>query len=127
MDRAFVEQGGVHDRLCRHPAHGDDRYCHQLSPSLAGHAHLGHLAPDDRPPRPSRNTSWKCDRCFGGDEPEPEKRAEGAHSSVIVAVTVDHEGATHVLRPGAFAFLPAGSKWTLWNKGAVTAKFHWIH
>ncbi|MBB3965480.1 MULTISPECIES: bifunctional allantoicase/(S)-ureidoglycine aminohydrolase [Rhizobium] len=62
----------------------------------------------------------------GSDRPEPEKRAEGVLFVVDGEVTVDHEGATHVLRPGAFAFLPAGSKWTLWNKGAVTAKFHWI-
>ncbi len=62
----------------------------------------------------------------GSDRPEPEKRAEGVLFVVEGEVMVDHEGATHALRPGSFAFLPAGSKWTLWNKGAVTAKFHWI-
>lgn len=62
----------------------------------------------------------------GSDRPEPEKRAEGVLFVVDGEMTVEFEGATHPMRPGSFAFLPAGAKWTLWNKSAAPVKFHWI-
>ncbi|MDQ0559443.1 (S)-ureidoglycine aminohydrolase [Rhizobium mesoamericanum] len=62
----------------------------------------------------------------GSDRPEPEKRAEGTLFVVEGEMIVEFDGASHAMRPGSFAFLPAGSRWTLWNKNAAPVKFHWI-
>jgi (S)-ureidoglycine aminohydrolase len=62
----------------------------------------------------------------GSDRPEPEQRAEGVLFVVDGDMTVELDGVVHPMRSGSFAFLPAGAKWTLWNKGTVAAKFHWV-
>ncbi|GAA1901726.1 bifunctional allantoicase/(S)-ureidoglycine aminohydrolase [Lapillicoccus jejuensis] len=36
------------------------------------------------------------------------------------------EGASYGLGPGGYAFLPPGERWTLHNRSAATATFHWI-
>ncbi|KQV68090.1 bifunctional allantoicase/(S)-ureidoglycine aminohydrolase [Rhizobium sp. Root1220] len=62
----------------------------------------------------------------GSDRPEPEKRAEGVLFVVEGEMTVEFEGTPHALRSGSFAYLPAGSAWTLWNRSAAPVKFHWV-
>jgi (S)-ureidoglycine aminohydrolase len=62
----------------------------------------------------------------GSNRPEPEHRAESVLFVVEGEMTVEFDGAPHAMRPGSFAFLPAGSKWNLWNKSAAPVKFHWI-
>lgn len=41
-----------------------------------------------------------------------------------VSLTID--GQPHLLGPGGYAFLPPGSVWTLFNKSAAPARFHWV-
>jgi (S)-ureidoglycine aminohydrolase len=62
----------------------------------------------------------------GSDLPEPDARAEAAIFVVDGEMTIELDGTDHALRSGSFAFLPAGSSWTLRNHGAVAAKFHWV-
>jgi (S)-ureidoglycine aminohydrolase len=62
----------------------------------------------------------------GSDRPEPEARAEAAIFVVAGSVVIDLEGRSHDLREGSFAFLPAGSRWTLRNSGDVPCRFHWV-
>lgn len=62
----------------------------------------------------------------GSAKPEPDSRAEAALFVVAGSLSIEHDGATHRLRPGSFAYLPAGSAWTLQNDGAEVATFHWI-
>jgi (S)-ureidoglycine aminohydrolase len=60
----------------------------------------------------------------GSDRPETDPGAEGALFVVDGALEVMSNGSRHVLRPGGFAFLPAGTDWSVRaSKGAV---FHWI-
>ncbi len=62
----------------------------------------------------------------GSDKPEPDATAETALFVVAGEVTVTVGGRSHVLKPGGYAWLPPSSGWTLRNKGAETARFHWI-
>ena len=62
----------------------------------------------------------------GSDRPEPDAGAEGALFLVEGELSVTVDGATHVMKPGGFAFLPPSSGWTVRNDGSVPARFHWI-
>jgi len=62
----------------------------------------------------------------GCDRPEEDPEAEGALFVVEGAISVTLAGETHVLEEGGFAYLPASSGWTVWNRAGPTARFHWI-
>ncbi len=62
----------------------------------------------------------------GSNTPEPDRSAEGVIFVVEGEITLSIAQATHILRAGGYAYLPAGSVWTLHNRGAGLAKFHWI-
>ena len=62
----------------------------------------------------------------GSDQPEPDATAEAALFVVDGEVQLTIDGASHTLDAGGFAYLPAGSGWTLRNRGEETACFHWI-
>ena len=62
----------------------------------------------------------------GSDQPEADAEAEGVLFVVEGRATLEVEGATHVLEPGGYAYLPPASTWSLFNKGSETLRFHWI-
>ncbi|HRK19004.1 MAG TPA: bifunctional allantoicase/(S)-ureidoglycine aminohydrolase, partial [Hyphomicrobiaceae bacterium] len=62
----------------------------------------------------------------GSDRPEPDPRAEGAIFVTDGAIELTIAGKTHTLEPGGFAYLPPSSGWTLANRSAAAARFHWI-
>ena len=62
----------------------------------------------------------------GSDRPEPDAGAEGVLFVVEGQATVTIEGKSHLLKPGGYAFLPPGCKWSFLNKGAVPVRFHWV-
>ncbi len=62
----------------------------------------------------------------GSDRPEPDGGAEGVLFVVKGAVRVAIDGQLHQMGPGGYAYLPAGTPWTLRNESAETATFHWI-
>ncbi|GJE17015.1 bifunctional allantoicase/(S)-ureidoglycine aminohydrolase [Methylobacterium marchantiae] len=62
----------------------------------------------------------------GSDRPEPDARAEGVLFVVGGHAALVLDGTTHDLRPGSYAYLPSGCAWTLRNRGAEPARFHWI-
>lgn len=62
----------------------------------------------------------------GSDRPEPDARAQAVLFVVAGTMTVELNGKVHDLRAGSFAYLPAGSKWTLRATGSEPAKFHWF-
>jgi (S)-ureidoglycine aminohydrolase len=41
-------------------------------------------------------------------------------------MTITIDGTAHPLTIGGYAYLPAGSDWTIINDGSQTASFHWI-
>lgn len=61
----------------------------------------------------------------GSEKPEPDEGAQTALFVVDGEITVHFEGKDHVAAKGGFIYLPAGAKWTLKNKGAGIANFHW--
>jgi (S)-ureidoglycine aminohydrolase len=62
----------------------------------------------------------------GSDRPETDPQAEGVlfvvEGSVVLTLGTDE----HLLETGGYAFLPAGSAWTLRNRGAQPSRFHWV-
>lgn len=62
----------------------------------------------------------------GSERPEPDKRAEAVLFVVEGSMTVELQGEAHALRPGSFAFLPAGTEWRLRNSGTAPVVFHWV-
>ncbi|PKA44492.1 bifunctional allantoicase/(S)-ureidoglycine aminohydrolase [Rhizobium sullae] len=62
----------------------------------------------------------------GSDRPEPDKRAEAALFVVDGEMTVEFDGMANELRPGSFAYIPAGAQWCIRNEGTASVKFHWI-
>jgi (S)-ureidoglycine aminohydrolase len=62
----------------------------------------------------------------GSDQPEPDSMAEAVLFVVDGEVRLTIDGVSHGLEAGGYAYLPAGSSWTLRNDGGGPACFHWI-
>jgi (S)-ureidoglycine aminohydrolase len=62
----------------------------------------------------------------GSDRPDDDQRAEAVLFVVDGTPTLTVEGRDHELRPGSYAYLPAGAGWRVRNGSSATATFHWI-
>ena len=63
----------------------------------------------------------------GSAQPEPDPGAEGVIFVVSGLANLTIEGKSHSLRPGAYAYLPAGCSWKLFNRGTKNpVRFHWV-
>ena len=62
----------------------------------------------------------------GSDRPEPDAGAEAVLFVTSGGLTLTLGATDHVLKPGGYAYLPAGQAWRLWNRGRETATFHWV-
>lgn len=62
----------------------------------------------------------------GSDAPDPEIGAQHwiFMTAGLATLTIDGQG--HDLGPGGYAYIPAGSSWTLLAEGATPARFHWL-
>ena len=62
----------------------------------------------------------------GATRPEPDPTAQAALFVAKGALRLSIGAETHDLRPGSFAYLPAGASWQIRNASEVIAGFHWI-
>jgi (S)-ureidoglycine aminohydrolase len=62
----------------------------------------------------------------GSDRPELDPHAEGVLFVVDGRLELTIGADEHPLTGGGYAYLPAGSTWTLHNRGTAPARFHWI-
>ncbi len=62
----------------------------------------------------------------GSERPETDPKAQAVLFVVEGAVTLTFDGASQVLEPGGYAYLPAGCAWALRNEGGDAARFHWV-
>ena len=62
----------------------------------------------------------------GSDRPELDPGAEGVLFVVSGELELTLDDASHPLGPGGYAYLPPDQRWTLHNRGAEKATFHWI-
>ena len=64
----------------------------------------------------------------GGGSDAPDAEAGAEHflfvTGGLITLTIDGQG--HELDEGGYAFIPAGSIWTLLAEGKAPAKFHWL-
>ncbi len=62
----------------------------------------------------------------GSDKPELDQQAEGVLFVVEGQLLLTIGDDEHELEAGGYAYLPAGSRWTLRNPGVDPARFHWV-
>ena len=62
----------------------------------------------------------------GSDRPETDPRAEAALFVMEGRIRVAIAGELHEIEAGGFAFIPAGTSWSLHAAGEAPARFHWI-
>lgn len=62
----------------------------------------------------------------GSDHPDDETGAQHVLFITGGLVTLAIDGAGHELDAGGYAYIPAGSRWTLLAEGETPARFHWI-
>ncbi|CCF20715.1 conserved protein of unknown function [Pseudorhizobium banfieldiae] len=62
----------------------------------------------------------------GSLRPEPDSRAQAALFVTEGEMIVELDGGAHQLRTGSFAYLPAGSSWSVRNHSGSAVRFHWI-
>ncbi len=62
----------------------------------------------------------------GSQKPELDSGVQGVLFVVEGQARLTIGTQNHVLQVGGYAYLPAGSNWTLKNAGAESVKFHWI-
>ena len=62
----------------------------------------------------------------GSQKPDTNLAAQAVLFVVEGEVTLRFEGQTHIMKPGGYAYLPAGTAWQLDNNSAEKAVFHWI-
>ncbi|WP_323715559.1 bifunctional allantoicase/(S)-ureidoglycine aminohydrolase [Paracoccus aminovorans] len=60
----------------------------------------------------------------GSDRPEDDAGVQSAIFVTDGAITVTIDGKAHELTPGGFAYIPAGTAWSVRN-GDETSRFHW--
>lgn len=62
----------------------------------------------------------------GSDTPDAEDGAEHwlFFTSGLATLTLDGTG--YEMDAGSYAFIPAGSHWSLWAEGSTPARFHWL-
>ncbi len=62
----------------------------------------------------------------GSEQPEPDAGAEAVLFLLEGRLDLTLDGAAHAMEPGGFAYIPPGCRWTVENRGADPARFHWI-
>lgn len=62
----------------------------------------------------------------GSSTPEPDPQAEAGIFIADGTLQLGFDGATRTLQTGDYAYLPPGRPWSIRNKSAAAAKFHWI-
>ncbi|MDH3660553.1 MAG: (S)-ureidoglycine aminohydrolase, partial [Alphaproteobacteria bacterium] len=62
----------------------------------------------------------------GSKQPEPDAGAEAVLFVLEGRLDLTLDGEKHKLTPGSFVYIPPAAKWSLKNKVAAPARFHWI-
>lgn len=62
----------------------------------------------------------------GSTKPEPDASAESVIFCIEGEVTITLDGTPRCLTKGGYAYLPAGSAYTVQNTGLQNAQFHWV-
>ena len=62
----------------------------------------------------------------GSAKPEPDPSAQCVMFVTQGQLTITHEGITHQLGKGGYAYLPAGSDYTVANESDSQVTFHWV-
>lgn len=62
----------------------------------------------------------------GSDRPEVDEEAQSVIFVAAGQLTLNIDGARHVLEAGGYAYIPPEALWTIWNDSDNVSQFHWI-
>ena len=62
----------------------------------------------------------------GSERPDTDPQAQAVLFVVAGTGTLDIGGDTHLIETGSYAYIPAGTRWTLKATGDDALRFHWI-
>jgi (S)-ureidoglycine aminohydrolase len=62
----------------------------------------------------------------GSDKPEPDSNAQAVLFVVEGTCALKIAGRQHALKPGSYAYIPAGTAWSMTNDSKAAVRFHWI-
>ena len=62
----------------------------------------------------------------GSDAPDPDTGAEHWLFFTAGLATLTLDGTGYEMEAGSYAYIPAGSRWTLLAEGQTPARFHWV-
>ncbi|MEL6640402.1 MAG: bifunctional allantoicase/(S)-ureidoglycine aminohydrolase [Pseudomonadota bacterium] len=62
----------------------------------------------------------------GSADPEPERDAQAAIFVAKGTAELKMGADSYTLTAGTFAYVPAGLRWSIWNRGDEACGFHWI-
>lgn len=62
----------------------------------------------------------------GSDMPEVDEEAQSVIFVASGRITLNIDGARHMLKAGGYAYIPPDTMWTIWNDADAVAQFHWI-
>jgi len=62
----------------------------------------------------------------GSSDPEPDRDAQAVIFMAKGEAELKMGAVSHTLTPGTLAYIPAGVRWSIWNRGDADCGFHWI-
>lgn len=62
----------------------------------------------------------------GSGAPEIDEEAQSVIFVASGQITLNIDGARHVLDAGGYAYIPPDTVWTVWNDSDAASQFHWI-
>src|SRR5690349_17846136 len=111
---AVIPRGSMTDIVASYLPHWEQSRCWILARPLTGFAEtFSHYVVE-------------VDKGGGSDSPEPDADAEAVLFVTSGRLRLTLDGAHHDLSAGGYAYLPPGTVWSLRNRLARKATFHWI-
>jgi (S)-ureidoglycine aminohydrolase len=111
---AVIPRGSMTDIVASYLPHWEQTRCWILARPLSGFAEtFSHYV-------------IEVARGGGSERPEPDGGAEGVLFVTSGRLRLTLEGTHHDLRPGGYAYLPPSALWSVRNRQARPATFHWI-
>lgn len=62
----------------------------------------------------------------GSEKPEPDKQAQAVLFVVAGVGSLTIHGEIHIVSAGSYAYIPAGTSWSVRNESGAALTFHWI-
>ena len=62
----------------------------------------------------------------GSENPESNSDVQSVLFLTSGSAELKVNSESHILTSGSYAYIPAGSEWSIWNNSSETTNFHWV-